>query len=330
MESDLSLEFLRVVEQAAIACAQTMGQGDRNGSDRVAVEAMRRVMDTVPIDGTIVIGEGERDEAPMLYIGEKVGSAHALRGGASPLGYPQVDIAVDPLEGTNLCATGAPNAIAVLAASNRGGLLHAPDLYMEKLVVGPSSRDHVSLDAPVHENLKAIASCLGRRVEDLVIVVLDRPRHEQLIDEIRASGARIRLIGDGDLSAGIAAAVVGSGIHAVMGTGGAPEGVLTAAAMRCLNGEIFARLVVNKPEHEDRCRAMGITDFRKVYRARDLAPGSRIIFAATGVTDGSLMRGVRFFGDGIRTSSVIMQNEPHRLRFIDSIHVANTDVRIRF
>lgn len=267
----------------------------------------------------------------MLYIGEKVGSAHALRGGGSPAGYPQVDIAVDPLEGTNLCATGAPNAIAVLAAANRGGLLHAPDLYMEKLVVGPSSRDHVSLDAPVGDNLKAIARCLGRRVEDLVVVVLERPRHEQLIDQIRSSGARIRLIGDGDLSAGIAAAVVGSGIHAVMGTGGAPEGVLTAAAMRCLNGEIFARLVVNKPEHEDRCRAMGITDFRKVYRAKDLAPGSRIIFAATGVTDGSLMRGVRFFGDGTRTSSVIMQNEPHRIRFIDSIHVSpNRDVKIRF
>jgi fructose-1,6-bisphosphatase II len=331
MDSDLSLEFLRVVEQAAIACAHTMGQGDRNGSDRVAVEAMRRVMDTVPIDGTIVIGEGERDEAPMLYIGEKVGSAHSLRGGASPLGYPQVDIAVDPLEGTNLCATGAPNAIAVLAASNRGGLLHAPDLYMEKLVVGPSSKDHVSLDAPVNENLKAIAGCLGRRVEDLVIVVLDRPRHDKLIDDIRSSGARIRLIGDGDLSAGIAAAVVGSGIHAVMGTGGAPEGVLTAAAMRCLNGEIFARLVVNKPEHEDRCRAMGITDFNRVYRARDLAPGSRIIFAATGVTDGSLMKGVRFFGDGVRTHSLIMQNDPHRIRFIDSIHVSpNKDVRIRF
>jgi fructose-1,6-bisphosphatase class II len=330
MESDLSLEFLRVVEQAAIACAHTMGQGDRHGSDRVAVEAMRRVMDSVPIDGTIVIGEGERDEAPMLYIGEKVGSAHALRD-SSASGYPQVDIAVDPLEGTNLCATGAPNAIAVLAASDRGGLLHAPDLYMEKLVVGPSSRDHVSLDAPVQDNLKAIAKCLGRRVEDLVVVVLDRPRHEQLIDDIRSCGARIRLIGDGDLSAGIAAAVVGSGIHAVMGTGGAPEGVLTAAAMRCLNGEIFARLVVNKPEHEDRCRAMGITDFKRIYRANDLAPGSRIIFAATGVTDGSLMRGVRFFGDGTRTSSLIMQKEPHRIRFIDSIHVVQSgEVKIRF
>jgi len=322
MDSDLSLEFLRVVEQAAIACAHTMGQGDRHKSDQVAVEAMRRVMDSVPIHGTIVIGEGERDEAPMLYIGEKVGMG---------VRFTEVDIAVDPLEGTNLCATGAPNAIAVLAASNRGGLLHAPDLYMEKLVVGPSSKNAVNLDAPVHENLKGIARSLDRAVEDLVVIVLERPRHEKLVDDIRATGARIRLIGDGDLSAGIAAAVVGSGVHAVMGTGGAPEGVLTAAAMRCLNGEIFARLVVSKPEHEERCRAMGISDFRKVYTSKDLAPGNSIIFAATGVTDGTLMKGVRFFGDGIRTSSVIMQNDPHRIRFIDSIHVAPaTDVKIRF
>ena len=332
MDSDLSLEFLRVVEQAAIACAHTMGQGDRHKSDQVAVEAMRRIMDSVPIDGTIVIGEGERDEAPMLYIGEKVGMVNArdLKG-PRPVRYAEVDIAVDPLEGTNLCATGAPNAIAVLAASERGGLLHAPDLYMEKLVVGPSSKDHVSLDAPVRDNLKAIAECLGRGVEDLVVIVLDRPRHEKLIADIRATGARIRLIGDGDLSAGIAAAVVGSGVHAVMGTGGAPEGVLTAAAMRCLNGEIFARLVVSRPEHEERCRAMGITNFKKVYHASDLAPGERIIFAATGVTDGTLMRGVRFFGDGTRTSSVIMQNQPHQIRFVDSIQVANAkDVKIRF
>jgi fructose-1,6-bisphosphatase class II len=332
MDSDLSLEFLRVVEQAAIACAHTMGQGDRHKSDQVAVEAMRRVMDTVPIDGTIVIGEGERDEAPMLYIGERVGMVNAKNiPGARPVHFTEVDIAVDPLEGTNLCATGAANAIAVLAASDKGGLLHAPDLYMEKLVVGPSSKDKVSLDAPVHENLKAIAGCLGRNVEDLVVVVLDRERHEKLISDIRATGARIRLIGDGDLSAGIAAAVVGSGVHAVMGTGGAPEGVLTAAAMRCLNGEIFARLVVSKPEHEERCRSMGVTDFKRVYRSKDLAPGKNIIFAATGVTDGTLMRGVRFFGDGIRTSSVIMQNEPHQIRFIDSIHVRpDTNVKIQF
>jgi fructose-1,6-bisphosphatase II len=332
MDSDLSLDFLRVVEQAAIACAHTMGQGDRHKSDQVAVEAMRREMDQVPIDGTIVIGEGERDEAPMLYIGEKVGMVNVRDlAGPRPVRFAEVDIAVDPLEGTNLCATGTPNAIAVLAASERGGLLHAPDLYMEKLVVGPSSKDDVSLDAPVADNLSAIARCLGRDVDDLVIIVLERPRHEKLIEDIRATGARIRLIGDGDLSAGIAAAVVGSGVHAVMGTGGAPEGVLTAAAMRCLNGEIFARLVVKTPEHEARCRAMGISDFKKVYRSKDLAPGKKIIFAATGVTDGTLMRGVRFFGDGTRTHSVIMQNEPHQIRFIDSIHVAKAaDVKIRF
>ena len=331
MDSDLSLDFLRVVEHAAIACAHTMGQGDRHNSDHVAVEAMREAMDTVPIDGTIVIGEGERDEAPMLFIGEKVGRAHSTMDQGAGL-YEPVDIAVDPLEGTNLCATGAPNAIAVLAAASKGGLLHAPDLYMEKLVVGPSSKDSVSLDAPVEDNLKAIAKCLGRSVKDLVVVVLERERHVKLIDDIRATGARIRLIGDGDLSAGIAAAVVGSGVHAVMGTGGAPEGVLCAAAMRCLNGEIFARLVVSKPEHEERCHAMGITDVKRIYRAKDLAPGKSIIFAATGVTDGTLMRGVRFFGDGTRTSSVIMQNAPHRIRFIDSIHVVSTDrnVRIQF
>ena len=324
---DLSLELLRVVEQAAIACAHTMGQGDRTGSDRAAVEAMRRTLDDVPIDGTIVIGEGERDEAPMLFIGEKVGqAAHGQKS------LDQVDIAVDPLEGTNLCATGAPNAIAVLAASTRGGLLHAPDLYMEKLVVGPRAKHAVSLDRPVKQNLRSIAKALERKVEDLVVMVLDRPRHEHLVAGIRAAGARIRLIGDGDLSAGIAAAVDGSGVHAVMGTGGAPEGVLTAAAMRCLGGEIYGRLVVTKPEHEERCRAMGITDFKRIYSSSDLASGSSITFVATGVTDGALMKGVRFFGHGIRTSSVVMQNEPHQIRFIDTIHVHRTDddLRIRF
>src|SRR3982751_601423 len=332
MDSDLSLEFLRVVEQAAIACAHTMGQGDRHRSDQVAVEAMRSVMDTVPIDGTIVIGEGERDEAPMLYIGEKVGLVNAKNlHGLKLVRFEEVDIAVDPLEGTNLCATGAANAIAVLAASNGGGLLHAPDLYMEKLVVGPSSKNHVSLDAPVHENLKAIAGCLGRHVEDLVVIVLERDRHEKLIADIRATGARIRLIGDGDLSAGISAAVAGSGVHAVMGTGGAPEGVLTAAAMKCLDGEILARLVIGKPEDEERCHDMGVADPKRVYKSKDLASGDGIIFAATGVTDGSLMRGVRFFGDGTRTSSIVMQSDPPRIRFIDTIHVEQKRmVRIRF
>ena len=329
MDSDLSLEFLRVVEQAAIASAHTMGQGDRHGADQAAVEAMRRELDSAEIDGTIVIGEGERDEAPMLYIGERVG--RTTRSASVNGLLPKVDIAVDPLEGTNLCATGAPNAISVLAAAPSGGLLHAPDLYMEKLVVGPSSKHAVSLDASVADNLNAIAKCLDRKVEDLVVMVLDRPRHEKLIGDIRASGARIRLIGDGDLSAGIAAAVVGTGVHAVMGTGGAPEGVLTAAAMRCLNGEIFARLVISKPEHETRCRAMGITDPKRIYKSADLASSDSMIFAATGVTDGNLLRGVRFFGDGVRTHSVIMQSKPRRILFIDSIHVANVrSPKIRF
>jgi fructose-1,6-bisphosphatase class II len=327
MTSDLSLEFLRVVEQAAIACAHTMGQGDGPKADRAAVEAMRRELDRVPIDGTIVIGEGERDEAPMLYIGERLGTAGA--GGA--IGLPQVDIAVDPLEGTNLCATGAPGAIAVLAASERGGLLHAPDLYMEKLVVPPPCRDVVELDAPVADNLRAIAKSLERDIDDLVVVVLDRPRHAQLIADIRATGARIRLIGDGDLSAAIVAAVVGTGVHAVMGIGGAPEGVITAAAMRCLNGEIHARLVVRTPEDEARCHAMGIKDTRRIYRAADLAPGRSIVFAATGVTEGALMKSVRFFGDGIRTESLVMQTDPRQVRFVDSIHVDDRgDVEVRF
>ena len=316
---DLFLEFVRVVERGAIAAARTMGQGDRKYADQVAVDAMRKEMESVDIDGTIVIGEGERDEAPMLYVGEKVGKG----------GYP-VDIAVDPLEGTNLCATGAPNAIAVLGASEKGGLLNAPDIYMEKLVVGPSSKGKVDINAPVEDNLKAIAKALERDVNDLVVIVLDRPRHERLIADIRKAGARIRLIGDGDLSAGISAAVVGAGVHAVMGTGGAPEGVLTAAAMRCLNGEILGRLVIRKPEDEARCRAMGAEPGR-VYRSKELASGDGIIFAATGVTDGSLMRGVRFLGDGTRTSSIVMQSDPPRIRFIDTIHVEQKRmVRIRF
>src|ERR1035438_7533871 len=232
-----------------------MGQGERKLSDQVATEAMRKTMDSIPMRGTIVIGEGERDEAPMLYIGEKVGAEF-------PDGteVPEVDIAVDPLEGTNLCATGAPGAITVLAASERGGLLNAPDCYMEKIVVGPSCKDAVELDAPVADNLKNIAKRLDRDVEDLVVMVLERERHEKLIAEIRAAGARIRLIGDGDLSAGIAAAVSGTGVHAVMGSGGAPEGGLTAAALRCLNGEIQGRLVVKDDAQKERMQAMGIRD----------------------------------------------------------------------
>jgi fructose-1,6-bisphosphatase class II len=319
---DLFLEFVRVVERAAIAAARTMGQGDRKYSDQVAVEAMRKEMESVDIDGTIVIGEGERDQAPMLFIGEKVGRGN---------GTTQVDIAVDPLEGTNLCATGATNAIAVLAAAEKGGLLNAPDIYMEKLVVGPSSKGKVDINAPVDQNLKAIAKALDRDVQDLVVTVLDRPRHEKLIAEIRKAGARIRLIGDGDLSAGITAAVVGTGVHAVMGIGGAPEGVLTAAAMRCLNGEIQGKLVLTKPADSDRLKKMGIADLNKVYRTEDLAPGRNVIFAAAGVTDGSLLKGVRFFGEGLRTHCLVMTTVPHQVRFIDTIHAKDEpDLKIRF
>src|SRR6516225_2766889 len=327
MEEQLSLDFLRVVENAAVAAARTMGFGDRHRADEVAVEAMRKTMDQVEMDGIIVIGEGERDEAPMLYIGEKVGLAtHAPKSL-----FPQVDIAVDPLEGTNLCATGAPNAITVLAASERGGLLHAPDIYMEKIVVGPSCKDAVDLDAPVAENLKNVAKRLERDVEDLVVMVLDRPRHQQIISDIRAAGARIRLIGDGDLSAGISAAVVGTGVHAVMGTGGAPEGVLTAAALRCLNGQILARLVISKPEHQERLEKMGVKDPNRIYDTQDLAPGKKIIFACTGVTDGNLLKGVRFFGEGVRTHSMILTLDERQVRFIDSVQLEKRpDIKVRF
>src|SRR5580658_3561313 len=311
----LAFEMARVVEEAAIAAARTMGQGDRPGSDHAAVQAMRRAFEDVPIAGNIVIGEGERDEAPMLYIGERVGAAPP-----PGLDYPAVDIAVDPLEGTNLCATGAANSIAVLAASEAGGLLHAPDCYMEKIIAGPGCHGALDLDAPPKDNLKAIARQLDRDVDDLVVMVLDRPRHEQLIADIRKAGARIRLIGDGDLSAGISAAVRGAGVHAVMGIGGAPEGVITAAAMRCLHGEMLGRLVAANRGQEERMARMGITDPRKVYRAEDLAPGKQIIFVACGVTPGSLLQGVRFFGDGYRTHSVVMTSNPNKVRFLDTVH----------
>src|SRR5579864_1865990 len=327
MQIQLSLELLRVVEQAAIASARTMGTGDRHKADQAATEAMRQVMDNVPMYGTIVIGEGERDEAPMLFIGEKVGAAAHNQG----FEYPAVDIAVDPLEGTNLCATGAPNAITVLAASEKGGLLHAPDLYMEKIVVGPSCKGAVDLDAPVADNLKSIAKRLDRDVDDLVIIVLDRPRHEKLIADIRKAGARIRLIGDGDLSAGITAAVVGTSIHAVMGTGGAPEGVLTAAALRCLNGQILARLVVAKAQDAERLAKMGVKDHKRIYDTEDLAPGKKMIFACCGVTDGNLLKGVRFFGEGVRTTSMILTLDDRQVRFIDSVHLEKRpDVKVRF
>jgi fructose-1,6-bisphosphatase class II len=313
IERNLSREFLHVVEVAAIESARTMGYGDRKHSDHIATEAMRKTMDGVHMRGTIVIGEGERDEAPMLYIGEKVG-----RGNPED---PEIDIAVDPLEGTNLCATGEPNAIAVLAAANKGGLLNAPDSYMEKIIVGPAAKGQVHLDNTPKENLTIIAKSLRREVRDLVVIVLDRPRHETLIEQIRSAGARIRLISDGDLSAGIAAAVRGTNVHAVMGTGGAPEGVLAAAAVRCLNGGMQGRLVAAKPDQEARMVKMGISDPKRIFSERDLAPGPEIMFAACGVTDGSFMRGVRFFGHGCRTSSLIMSLQDHHVRFVDTVHL---------
>ncbi len=323
LEQQLSQAMLNVVELAAVASARTMGQGNAKLSDQAAVESMRTELERVPMRGTIVIGEGERDEAPMLFIGEKIGC-----GGE---GAPAVDIAVDPLEGTNLCATGAPGSITVLAASDAGGLLHAPDCYMEKIIVGPSCRGVVDLDAPVRDNLEAIARRLDRKTSELVVVVLDRDRHQNLMQDIRATGARIHLIQDGDLSAGISTAVVGTGVHAVMGSGGAPEGVLTAAAMRCLHGEIVARLVVDKPEIAERLAHMGVRDPKRIYRTEDLAPGRSILFATCGVTSGSLLKGVRFFGDGVRTQSLIMADSLHTVRFVDTIHVApRPDARIRF
>ena len=323
---DLSLEVLRVVEDAAIASARTMGMGDPDASDHAAVESMRRSLDTIPIEGIIVIGEGERDQAPMLYIGEKVGTLEPGEGQRM-----RVDIAVDPLEGTNLCCTGGAGAITVLAAAESGGLLHAPDCYMEKIIVGPAAKGAVDLDAPVRQNLKSIARRLQRGVDDLVVVVLDRPRHQQLIADIRGAGARIRLISDGDLSAGIAAAVAGTGVHAVMGSGGAPEGVLTAAALRCLNGEILGRLVVKDDAQKERMQAMGIRDPNRIYTTQDLAPGKTLVFAACGVTDGNLLRGVRFTGDGAHTQSVVMNSTPSRVRFIETTHLENRpDVKVRF
>ena len=294
MPEELALQLIRVVEEAALASARTMGQGDRKGSDRAAVQAMREAFDQIPINGRIVIGEGERDQAPMLYIGERVGTNAREQGS-----YTCVDIAVDPLEGTNLCATGAPNAIAVLAVSEPGGLLHAPDCYMEKIIVGPACRGALDLDAPVAQNLKSIARRLDRDVEDLTIIVLDRPRHSTLIEEIRREGARIRLIGDGDLSAGIAVAVRGNGVHAVMGTGGAPEGVITAAALRCLHGEMVARLVVDTPELKERVAGMGIKDPGRIYTAGRPRAWQRDYFRSLRCHRRDLVKGSALFWRGL-------------------------------
>ena len=318
MERLLALEMIRVTEAAAIESARTMGRGDRHDADRAATEAMRRAMDEIDMAGTIVIGEGERDKAPMLYIGEQVGRTD----GAEVV--PEIDIAVDPLEGTNLVATGQSNAITVLAASEHGGLLHAPDTYMEKLCVGPVAAGKVDIRDTPTENVGRVADALGRKVSDITVVILERPRHEALIAEVRAAGARIKLISDGDLSAAISCAVQGTGVHAVMGIGGAPEGVLTAAAMRCLGGEIQARIRYRDDDERARGEAMGVEEGR-VYRSEDLASGEHLVFAATGVTDGDLLQGVRFFGGGARTHSLVMAYQTKQVRFVDTVHMFDRD-----
>lgn len=310
MEKLLSMEFLRVTEAGALGAARWMGQGDNDQADQAAVEAMRHMLEEIDVAGTIVIGEGERDKAPMLYIDERVGTGRG----------PAVDIAVDPVEGTNLVARGVPNALSIIAASDRGGLLHAPDTYMEKLIVGPPAADKVNLEYPVRANLQIIADSLNRRIDDLTVVILERPRHQQLIQEVREAGARIMLIPDGDVSAAISVAVSGTGVHAVMGIGGAPEGVLAAAALRCLGGAILARFRPRDDAEADRARAMGI-DLDRVYRTEDLASGSDLIFAATGITDGELFKGVHFFGGGARTHSMVMTYRTGTMRFVDTVHI---------
>jgi fructose-1,6-bisphosphatase II len=314
MEQLLALEMVRVTEAAAISSARFMGRGERDGADHAATEAMRRTMDEIDMAGTIVIGEGERDEAPMLYIGEQVGRQSD--------DSPAIDIAVDPLEGTNLVAHGQAGAITVLAASEAGGLLHAPDTYLEKLCVGPVAAGHVDIAASPTDNVHRIAEALGRKVADITVVILERHRHEALIAEVRAAGARIKLISDGDLSAAISCAVSGTGVHAVMGTGGAPEGVITAAALRCLGGEIQARFRFRNDEERARARRMGNDDDEsRVFRTEDLASGDNLVFAATGVTSGDLLQGVRFFGGGARTHSLVMAYQSKQVRFVDTVQM---------
>jgi fructose-1,6-bisphosphatase II len=315
MEQLLALEMIRVTEAAAIDSARFMGRGERDAADAAATEAMRRTMDEIEFRGRIVIGEGERDEAPMLYIGERVGRD------LSDTEVPRIDIAVDPLEGTNLVAHGQAGAITVLAASETGGLTHAPDTYMEKICVGPLAAGHVDIQATPTDNLRSIAEALGRRVSDITVVILERPRHDALIAEVRDTGARIKLIGDGDLSAAIACAVSGTGVHVVMGIGGAPEGVITAAALRCLGGEIQARFRYRSDDERERGARMGHGDEDRVYRTEDLAPGENLVFAATGVTPGDLLNGVRFFGGGARTHSLVMTYQDGQVRFVDTVHM---------
>jgi fructose-1,6-bisphosphatase II len=304
-----TLDFVKVTEAAALAASRWMGRGERDSADQAAVERMRETLNEMDIRGKIVIGEGERDEAPMLYIGEVVG-----RGGV------EVDIAVDPVEGTNLVANGLPNSIAVLAVTAKGGLLNAPDTYMAKLAVGPKAAPYVHIDASVDENLEVVANALERPIGDITVVILDRPRHKELIEEVRAAGAKIKLISDGDVDAAIATAIDGTGINVAMGTGGAPEGVLAAAALRCLGGGFMGRLKPRNEEEVARAKQMGFVDVDRVLAMDDLVKTDDVTFVASGITDGDLCRGVRFFGNGARTHSIVMNSQARTVRFIETVH----------
>ncbi len=309
MERNLALETVRVTEAAALAASRLMGRGDEKAADQAAVNAMRAALNGLAIDGTVVIGEGERDEAPMLYIGEKVGT-----------GGPEIDIALDPLEGTTLTAKGGPNALAVIAMAEKGGFLHAPDTYMEKIAVGGGlPQGVVDLDASVADNLGELAKATERDIADLVVCILDRPRHQAIISQVREAGARIRLIGDGDVAGVMATSRRDSGIDMYMGTGGAPEGVLAAAALRCIGGQMQGRLVFRNNDEKARGRKWGITDFDRKYELRDLADGD-VMFAATGVTDGSMLRGVRRYSSGATTQSMVMRSKTGTVRTVDAVH----------
>ena len=321
-DRNLALEVVRITEAAALASARLMGRGERKDADRVAVEAMRRAFDSMDIRGTVVIGEGERDEAPMLFIGETVGAG--WHEGAKD--SPKVDIAVDPLEGTNLCATGAPDAISVIAIADDGQFLNAPDTYMQKIAVGPEARGHIDLRESPTWNLERIAKAKGKKVQDCTAVILDRDRHTDLIAEVRQAGARIRLIGDGDVSGAVMTANPDSGIDVLFGTGGAPEGVISAAALKCVGGELQGRLRFRSEEERARAVKMGVKPEEFIYGTEDLAAG-HVMFAATGVTKGYLLDGVRFFGGGARTESIVMRSKTGTVRVINATHHFNTKPR---
>ncbi len=311
MDRNLALEFVRITESAALSCSRYMGRGDEKKADQAAVDAMRQAFDDVEIKGTVVIGEGERDEAPMLYIGEEVGMKTERA--------PEVDIALDPLEGTTICAQGGVGAIAVIAVAEKGGFLHAPDTYMEKIAVGPKSKGVVDLDKSVEENIEAVSKAVNKPVKNMTVVILNRPRHEDLIARVRKMGARIQLIGDGDVSAAIAAATPGTGIDMFIGTGGAPEGVISAAALQCMGGDFQGRLQFRNDEERVRAKEMGIKNLDGVFTIDDLAKGS-VMFCATGVTDGPLLRGVRFEAGRATTQSVVMRSKSGTIRWMDSDH----------